>query len=581
MQSDDALAPNAKRLLAAGFMAITASGVGFSIRAGILTQWAEQYGFTQTELGAITGGGLTGFGIIILLSALIADKVGYGTLMVTAFVMHVVSAGLTLATGPAFAAAGKPAAFQCLFWGMFLFAVGNGIAEAVVNPLVATLFPRNKTHYLNILHAGWPAGLVVGGILSTICTGEDLFGWRPFEKPVAWQYQISLFLVPVALYGLMMLGQHFPRSEASQKGVSYRNMLRELGMLGAAIICVLLGLFFHSDLQLPTIASVILAGALWLAISYATGFHAGPILLAVLLITHALVGYVELGTDSWISKITGAIMAKKQYGLMLLVYTSSLMFILRFFAGPIVERTSPLGLLFVSALLGATGLTLLGNAGSILFCVIAATVYACGKTFFWPTMLAVVSEQFPRGGAITIGAIGGVGMLSAGLLGGPGIGFQQDHYASEDLKDRNPAVFERYKAPKENDFLGLRTVGLDGAKVGVLEDDGKEAVRALDVLKADPTAKPEAIANQQKLVDWWNEVKGSAAEDKALVTGAGLHGGRMALKLTALVPATMAVIYLGMILYFKARGGYRAQELIDKHEEAEMMVGGVAGPAEF
>ncbi len=581
MTSEAALAPNAKRLLAAGFMAIMASGVGFSIRTGILTQWAEQYGFTQTELGTITGGGLTGFGIIIMLSALIADRIGYGKLMVTAFVMHLVSAGLTLATGPAYAAAGKPAAFQCLFWGMFLFAVGNGIAEAVVNPLVATLFPRDKTHYLNILHAGWPAGLVVGGLLSTFFTGEALFGWKPFEKPVIWQYQISFFLVPVALYGLMMLGQHFPRSEASQQGVSYRNMLRELGMLGSAVVCVLLGLFFYNDLHMPIPVAIGLAAVLWLAVSYATGFHAGPILLVVLLVTHALVGYVELGTDSWITKITGAIMEKKQYGTMLLVYTSSLMFILRFFAGPIVEKTSPLGLLFFSALLGVAGLTLLGNATSILFCVVAATVYACGKTFFWPTMLAVGSEQFPRGGAITIGAIGGVGMLSAGLLGGPGIGFQQDHYASENLKDKNPAVFERYKAPEENQFLGMRTVGLDGTKVGVLEDNGKEAVRALDVLKGDKTANPDTVAKQQTLVDWWNSVKGTAAEDRALVTAAGLYGGRMALKLTALVPATMALIYLGMILYFKARGGYRAKILVDKHEEAEMMVGGIAGPAEY
>jgi len=147
-------------------MAILAAGVGFSIRAGILGQWAEQYGFTQTELGAITGGGLTGFGIIILLSSLIADRIGFGPLMFIAFGMHLVSAALTLATGAAFEAGGKPLAFQCLFWGMFLFAIGNGIAEAVVNPLVATLFPQRKTHYLNILHAGWPGGLIVGGLAS-------------------------------------------------------------------------------------------------------------------------------------------------------------------------------------------------------------------------------------------------------------------------------------------------------------------------------------------------------------------------------------------------------------------------------
>src|SRR3954447_23481032 len=265
MSSADVAAPNAKRLLWAGFMAIMASGVGFSIRAGILGQWAEQYGFTQTELGAITGGGLTGFGIIILLSALIADKIGYGTLMVTAFGMHLASAALTLATGAAFASGGKPAAFQCLFWGMFLFAVGNGICEAVVNPLVATLFPSQRTHYLNILHAGWPGGLIVGGLISIAFTGESIFGWKPLERALPWQYQISFFLIPVALYGVMLLGQRFPKSEASQQGVSYRNMLRELGMLGGAVICILLGLFFRNDLNLPLVASVAIAGGLWLA----------------------------------------------------------------------------------------------------------------------------------------------------------------------------------------------------------------------------------------------------------------------------------------------------------------------------
>ena len=585
MKSADVAAPNAYRLLWAGFMAIMASGVGFSIRAGILGQWAEQYGFTQTELGAITGGGLTGFGIIILISALIADKIGYGKLMVTAFAMHIASALLTLATGAVFASGGKPAAFQCLFWGMFLFAVANGIAEAVVNPLVATLFPTQRTHYLNILHAGWPGGLVVGGIIAFVFTGESLFGWKPLEKALAWQYQISFFLVPVAIYGLMMLGQHFPKSEASQQGVSYVNMLRELGILGGGVICVLLGLFFHSNLGLPPIAAVVIAGVLWLVFSYATGFHLGPVLLAVLLVTHALVGYVELGTDSWIGKITGRIMSSSQAGLALLVYTSSLMFALRFFAGPIVERTSPLGLLFFSGILGATGLTLLGNAGSVWFCIFAATVYACGKTFLWPTMLAVGSEQFPRGGAITIGAVGGVGMLSAGLLGGPAIGFKQDYFASHELKEKGPAVYERYKAPKANEFLGLEVQGLDGAKVGVLDDLGKDGVKTIvsDLvrLKKDSNTSPKLLVDQQALVDWWTLAEPTAEEDKGLVKEATLYGSRMALKITAVVPAAMALIYLGMILYFRTQGGYRPQVLISKHEEAELMMGGVAGPAEF
>ncbi|MFM8803629.1 MAG: MFS transporter, partial [Planctomycetia bacterium] len=246
-------------------------------------------------------------------------------------------------------------------------------------------------------------------------------------------------------------------------------------------------------------------------------------------------------------------------GLLLFVYTSGLMFVLRFFAGPIVERISPLGLLAVSALFGAAGLTLLGNAQGALMCVIAATVYGIGKTFLWPTMLAVVSEQFPKGGAITIGAAGGVGMLAAGLLGGPGIGFLQDQNASAKLQESSAAVYDRYKAPKENEFLWMKTVGLHGAKVGVLEDGGKEAQRALDLMQRE-NAKPEAVAAQQTLVNWWNASAGpEAAGDKPLVEAAGLFGGRQALKLTAFVPATMFACYALLLAWFATRGGYKAR----------------------
>jgi MFS family permease len=559
----------AHRLLWAGFMAILAAGVGFSIRAGILGQWAEQYGFTQTELGAITGGGLTGFGIIILLSSLIADRIGFGPLMFIAFAMHLVSAALTLATGAAFEAGGKPLAFQCLFWGMFLFAIGNGIAEAVVNPLVATLFPQRKTHYLNILHAGWPGGLIVGGLASYFMAGSEA------TKPVAWQIQISLFLVPVLLYGLMMLGQRFPRSEASVSGVKYRDMLGELGLFGAAIVCVLLALFFKSDLGLSPLAAGGLAAGLLIAFGAATGFRLGHLLLAFLMLVHAMVGYVELGTDSWIAKITGAIMASEASGLLLFVYTSGLMFLLRFFAGPIVERISPLGLLAVSAAFGAAGLTLLGSAEGAQMCIVAATIYGIGKTFLWPTMLGVVSEQFPKGGAITIGAIGGVGMLSAGLLGGPGLGCLQDVNASAALREADPEVYDRYKASSENSFLWLKTVGLDGAKVGVLEDGGKEAVRALELLEQQQ-AKPDAIANQAALVEWWQGVAQPEAEhDTPLVESAGLTGGRRALTLTAYVPATMFVCYLLLIGLFQLRGGYSQKTL-----DPELFTGGTVGPGE-
>lgn len=506
----DGISPNAGRLLWAGFMAILAAGVGFSVRGGILGQWAEQFGFTMTELGTITGGGLTGFGMVIILTSLFADKIGYGKLMAAAFVLHFVSAVLTLATPAFFASGGKDAAYWCLFIAMFVFAVGNGVCEAVVNPLTATLFPKNQTHYLNILHAGWPAGLVLGSVASAMMaakTGAD----GTAIHAVDWKIQMSLFLLPVIAYGAMLMGQKFPKSQASAAGVTLGEMI-----------------------------STVFA----------------PLML-VLLFIHALVGYVELGTDSWISKITGAIMESPMKGLMLFSYTSLLMFVLRFFAGPIVHRISPLGLLFVSGILGFVGLQMLGAATSVFLCVVAATIYALGKTFLWPTMLAVASERFPKGGAVAIGMMGGVGMLSAGLLGGPAIGFKQDYHASSDLKSKSPATYERYKAGNENSFMGFKTVGLDGAKVGVLEDGGKELARAGE-LNAKQNKKDD---NHAKLAAWWEGSKAEAAADKKPVQDAGLHGGRMALKLTSVVPAAMAGLYLLLILYFKSKGGYKQLHL--------------------
>lgn len=514
--SSGAVAPNAHRLLWAGFMAILAAGVGFSVRGGILGQWSEQFGFTMTELGTITGGGLTGFGIIIILTSLFTDKIGYGKLMISAFILHLISAVVTLATPAAFAAGGKDAAFQCLFWGMFIFAVGNGVCEAVVNPLTATLFPKNKTHYLNILHAGWPAGLVIGGLASAFMAGSEATATAEAVKAVDWKIQMSLFLVPVVLYGVMLLGQRFPKSEVEEAGISVFEMLQSC---------------------------------------------AAPLFI-LLLILHALVGYVELGTDSWISKITGSIMESPQKGLMLFVYTSLLMFVLRFVAGPIVHKISPLGLLAVSGVLGAVGLVMLGRAEGDVMCVVAATVYACGKTFLWPTMLAVGSERFPRGGAVAIGLLGGVGMLSAGLLGGPAIGYKQDYYASADLKEKAAETYERYAVEKPSGFLFLPEIrGLDGAKVGVLKDSGKELANVSAALKRDG----KTDENQQKLEQWWANAKSSESVDKKPVDSAGLVGGRMALTLTAIVPATMAVLYLLILMYFKSIGGYKAIHVGEEH----------------
>ncbi len=523
MEKSNGIAPNAHRILWAGFMAILAEGVGFSVRGGILGDWGKQFGFTLTDLGEITGGGLTGFGIIILFSALIADWIGYGRLMILAFIMHTLSAVVTLAATPLYNSmvatdpvGAKHAAFLCLFWGMFIFAIGNGTCEAVANPLVATLFPKNRTHYLNILHAGWPAGLVLGGLISYFLVGK-----------VRWEIQMMFFLVPVIAYGLMCLGQRFPKSEASVHGVPFGERLAEVGSLGAFVLCLVISIWFRqlcSQLNLPAFVAVIGAGALFLIICAVMKFKLGPPLFALLLCIHALLGYVELGTDSWISNITGNILSSASQGLLLFVYTSTLMTILRFCAGPIVHKISPLGLLCVGAVCSCIGLTLLGHVQTGLFLVMSASIYGIGKTFLWPTMLAVVSERFPKGGAIVIGAMGGIGMLSAGLLGGPGIGYNQDYMASTFLKEKDSAVYDQYKSESKNQFLFFPQIqGLDGSKVGMIRDKSDDART---------TAEKE-------------------------VHEADLYGGRMALRTTAAIPATMATLFFLMIIYFKAKGGYR------------------------
>jgi hypothetical protein len=217
------------------------------------------------------------------------------------------------------------------------------------------------------------------------------------------------------------------------------------------------------------------------------------------------------------------------------------MFGLRFCAGPLTHRISPLGLLLCCSILAGVGLLALGNASTGLSVIVAATIYGVGKTFFWPTMLGVVSERFPNGGALTMGTIAGVGMLSAGLLGTPGIGYVQDYYASKKLSQEAPDVYARYAAQTEHRFLFFpETTGLDGTKVGEL------------------LAKPEAQLTEAERAD------------RPLVNTARIQGGRMSLKWTAVLPAVLAAGYLSLIMYFRARGGYR-QVHIEQMLEDELI----------
>ena len=220
--SHEGIAPNAKRLLWAGFLAILAAGIGFGIRGGILANWAAEFGFTGAQLGAIGGAGFTGFCFGIIIGGVVVDKIGYGKLIVAAFLFHVAFRLRHVCRDRGQAQA---TAYMFLYLGTFVFALANGTLEAVANPLVSTLFPNNRTHYLNILHASWPAGLVLGGLIGWIL-GDGM--------QVSWKLQLGLFLVPTALYGIAFFGQRFPKSEASAKGLSIGEMMKEVGIAGSA-----------------------------------------------------------------------------------------------------------------------------------------------------------------------------------------------------------------------------------------------------------------------------------------------------------------------------------------------------------
>lgn len=551
MTNTDAIAPNAKRLLAAGFTAILAAGLGFGIRGGIFANWAADFGFTGAQLGAIGGAGFTSFCFGIMIGGVVVDKVGYGKLVISAFLLHVISAIVTfMATQDM-----KPElAYQFLFWGMFAFGAANGTLEAVANPLVATLFPKNRSHYLNILHASWPLGMVLGGVVGWVL--GDTMNW-------GWKAQLSLYLLPTLAYGAMFFGQKFPKSEASAKGLKLGEMLKDVGILGGSVVCFMLYLFFKGTfapilggMEVVTSASPTLAVTLATTLAAAiaigllawiaaiTKFSMGHWLLCALFIIHAMVGAVELGTDGWIQNITGAILDPTQ-GKILFVLTSLMMFFLRFCAHFFETRLGlkPVALLFVCSIIACLGLNLVSAVNAFGPALGALLVYALGKTFFWPTMLAVTSDRFPRTGAVAMSLMGGVGMMSAGLIGGPGLGYAKDRFAAEELANKDQAVYTDWQGTGDKSkFLGF------------------DAVQAIDPTRLED-AKKASLA--KKLVDAGSkddenvELAATLTPDQQTVVAADIQGNRTTLKIDSFIPAGMAVAYLLLLLYFKAIGGYR------------------------
>jgi fucose permease len=251
-----------------------------------------------------------------------------------------------IATGPA---------IYDVFWsGAVIAGIGWGLVETVINPLIATLYPNEKTGKLNLLHAWWPGGLALGGLLGVGLSSLNL----------NWQVKLGLVAVPAAIVIVMAGLLRYPPTERKAAGVSTGEMFKEL----------LKPMFF------------------------------------VLFFSMFLTAASELAPGQWVDfALTRTV---HMPGILLLVYVSVLMFVMRHFAGPLVHRLSPIGLLWLSCLLASIGLVALSVANSPITGLLAATVWGTGVCYMWPTMLATASERFPRGGALLMGLMGTAGMLS-------------------------------------------------------------------------------------------------------------------------------------------------------------------------
>jgi hypothetical protein len=241
-------------------------------------------------------------------------------------------------------------------------------------------------------------------------------------------------------------------------------------------------------------------------------------------------------------------------GTFFLIYTSAIMFVLRFFAGPIVHRISPLGLLAASSAIAAAGLFWLGNAGTgAVVLILAATLYGIGKTFFWPTTLGLVSEQYPRGGALLLNAIAGVGMIAIGTIGGPAIGTMQDLDFNRAVKEAQPEAHARIASMKDGLFGKYQASDISGfKKVGLVEEQRNELLAEKGISEAQ-----------------LNELLAIERNTK-----------QNALAKIAILPVIMCVCYLLLIAYFRAKGGYKAEVLTGHAARDEKFTGGVTGPVE-
>ena len=496
---------NSGRLFVGSCMSLVSTSVAFGVLTSFMGDLKEVFALTNEQAGWIGGAAIWGFTISIFVFGPLVDVLGMRLLMRFAMVCHLAGPLIMIFAG----------GFTGLFTGALIISLANGTVEAVCNPLVATIYPDRKTQKLNQFHVWFPGGIVIGGLLAFVIDQID-----PGSLPMGidpWQFKLALILVPTVLYGILFTAQKFPVTERVRSGVSFGGMVRATFLRPLFII---------------------------------------------LFICMALTASLELGPGRWMGEVMNSAMkatfSVEDAGILVLVYGSTLMAVLRFFAGPVVHRLSPTGLLVVSAILAGAGLFALTHAGETAAMVIgAATVFYLGVCYFWPTMLGVAAERVPKGGSLALALLGGWGMAVVGLITVPVMGMITDGYGHDKL----PMAETRLVIQEGAAALPVLKAGAgeEGAEalneaIALVTLVNKE-IGETNVLPPVDTGKAlRAIATHAK-----NTPLGPKAD--ALLKPADDHGGLMSFRWVSAAAIVLVLVFGILFLMDRAKGGYKIEKI--------------------
>lgn len=496
------ISPLDKRVLFwASFLSLLAAGVGFAYRVMVLGTWQAEFNLTGAEVGRIFGASLWPIAVTMIFFSLVVDSIGHKPSMYCAFILQAASGVLTFFADSA----------DTLYWAAFCAGLGHGVVEAVINPVCASIYHQEKSKWLNILHAAWPAGLVLGGIVML----------TPGLNSLDWHIQGLWILVPVAIYGVMFIKPKFPVDERVLNKIPYSDMLKEVGALGAFIASFLL---FY---ELYRVFAGEPANLIWISLGVGVGVAAlfgaytkslGKPLYFVLCILMIPLATTELGTDAWIKELMTPTMG--DLAGWAIVASAFIMMILRFQAGVLTRRFSPPVILVISSVFSFCGLMALSASTGIAVWG-AFVLYAVGQTFYWPTVLGFAAEQFPRGGALTLNTVSAIGLLSVGIIGTPIMGAFSDNHTVNNVKSMSSEIYEASKV--EASFFGAPYESIDRAKASELADAAG-------------------------LSDSYSEAANNAS--------------RQSLRTTAVAfPLVMLISFTLIAVYYKLKGGYKPIEL--------------------